>query len=54
MSWRVQFHPAFRSEFDELSGAVQDEMLATIELLTVFGPNLKRPAADTLKGLKTR
>lgn len=52
MPWRTQFHPAFTAEFDGLSEAVQDEMLALVELLKVAGPQLKRPRSDTLNGSK--
>ncbi len=48
MDWVVELHPAFRSEFRDLPEAVQDELLAVVELLEMFGPILKRPHADTL------
>ena len=35
-----------------LQEAVQDELLAMIELLKVAGPQLRRPGADTLNGSK--
>jgi len=50
MSWRVEFHPNFREEFDELGDAVQDELAAMIKLLELVGPQLKRPRSDTLNG----
>ena len=50
MSWTILFHPAFDSEFKELSEAVQDELLAHAELLEQFGPTLGRPRVDTLNG----
>ena len=50
MSWDVEFHPAFEPEFDELSEAVQDELLAHAQLLARFGPTLGRPRVDTLAG----
>jgi hypothetical protein len=50
MAWNVEFHPAFEPEFDELSEAVQDELLAHAKLLEKFGPTLGRPRADTLAG----
>src|SRR5712664_1594499 len=46
----VSFHDEFDSEFDALSAAVQDEMLAHARLLEQFGPQLGRPRVDTLKG----
>lgn len=50
MEWDVIFHAAFESEFAGFSHAVQDELLAHARLLAVFGPQLKRPRADTLNG----
>ena len=50
VNWRVDFHPAFLVEFEELAPPVQDELAAMVELLKVAGPHLKRPRADTLKG----
>jgi hypothetical protein len=50
MGWRVEFHPAFATEFLDLDPAVQDEALALVELLKMLGPRLKRPHSDTLSG----
>lgn len=50
MKWEVVFDPAFDDEFDDLSIAVQDELLAQAKLLEMFGPELGRPRVDTLKG----
>ena len=50
MDWDVELDEAFEPEFDELSEAVQDELRAHAKLLERFGPGLKRPRADTLKG----
>ncbi|GAB6841136.1 hypothetical protein HNR00_005020 [Methylorubrum rhodinum] len=50
MVWRIAFDPDFRAEFAGLDEAVQDELLAMVELLKAFGPQLKRPRADTLGG----
>ena len=50
MEWHVVFHEAFEGEFTDLPEAVQDELLAHAALLATFGPHLKRPRADTLKG----
>jgi hypothetical protein len=47
VKWVVSFHHEFDSEFDTLSEAVQDEMLAHARLLE---PQLGRPRVDTLKG----
>ena len=49
-AWIVEFHPAFDAEFEVLTDAVQDEMLAHARLLEQFGPSLGRPRADTLGG----
>lgn len=54
MEWEVRFHDAFMPEYEELPEAVQDELLAHARLLETFGPQLKRPHADTLKGSKHR
>lgn len=43
-------HAAFEAEFDALSEAVQDELLAHAKLLETFGPSLGRPRVDTLNG----
>ena len=50
--WEIGFHPEFEPEFDALAEAVQDELLAHMELLARFGPQLGRPRVDTLKGSK--
>jgi len=50
MSWDVEFYEAFEPEFDALSEAVQNELLAFAKLLERFGPTLGRPHADTLSG----
>ena len=50
VAWEVLFHSDFDAEFDELSEAVQDELLAHTKLLGQFGPQLGRPRVDTLKG----
>ncbi len=52
MKWQVLLHEAFRVELDALPEAVRDELLAHAKLLEAFGPALKRPRADTLKGSK--
>jgi len=52
MTWTVAFAPEFETEFDSLSVAVQDELLAQAAVIEKFGPNAKRPRVDTLKGSK--
>ena len=43
-------HDDFAPECRHLHKDVQDELLANIELLEQFGPQLGRPRADTLNG----
>ncbi|MDQ6759959.1 MAG: type II toxin-antitoxin system RelE/ParE family toxin [Acidobacteriota bacterium] len=50
MKWRVDLHDEFVSEYRELVAAVQDELLANLELLEQLGPQLGRPRVDTLNG----
>lgn len=52
MTWTVLYHDAFLPELETLSEAVQDELLALVELVSVSGPALGRPHADTLAGSK--
>ncbi len=52
MPWQVDFHPEFLPEFEGYSETVQNEVAALIKVLSAFGPLLKRPHADTLKGSK--
>jgi hypothetical protein len=46
--WEVDLHDDFVPEYRDLHKDVQDELLACIELLEQFGPQLGRPRADTL------
>jgi hypothetical protein len=50
VSWKAYFHPKFKVEYDKLSSAIQDELLASLMPLRVYGPALGRPEVDTLKG----
>jgi hypothetical protein len=50
MAWSVVFADEFHAEFGALPVAVQDELLAGVRLLEVYGPKLGRPHVDTLKG----
>ncbi len=52
MTWKVVFHEEFVEEFRNLEESVQDALLTKVELLVEYGPRLKRPHADTLKGSK--
>jgi len=48
----VLYHDAFVPEMEALADAVQDELLAMVEVLSGSGPKLGRPHADTLAGSK--
>ena len=48
VKWEVDLHNDFLLEYRELHKDVQDELLACIELLEQFGPQLGRPRVDTL------
>jgi hypothetical protein len=50
MKWRVEFHRDFVPEFRALNENVQNEIAALAEKMQLFGPAMKRPASDTLKG----
>ena len=50
MKWEVVLQDDFVPEYRELYQNVQDELLAQIELLEQFGPQLGRPRADSLNG----
>jgi hypothetical protein len=48
--WVVELGDEFQPEYDDLPEEVQDELLAMTRLLQQFGPQLKRPHADTMNG----
>ena len=50
MPWTVRNHDAFDAEYDAMPETVQDELLAMIGILALYGPQLGRPHADTLGG----
>ena len=52
MAWTVLLHGDFDAEAREFSPEVRRELAAMITLLREFGPQLKRPRCDTLKGSK--
>jgi len=52
MVWHVDIYPDFEGEFTELANSVRIELFAKVRLLEEFGPQLKRPHADTLEGSK--
>jgi hypothetical protein len=47
--WTIEFHDEFDPEFDALTVAVQDELLAQLKLLEKIGAALGRPRVDRLK-----
>jgi hypothetical protein len=50
VGWVVDLHDKFVPEFNALPDDVQDELLAQVAVLEVFGPQLGRPRVDTLNG----
>ena len=52
MEWDVRFDPAFALDARAFARAVQLEIAALAGLLPRFGPQLRRPHCDTLKGSK--
>ncbi len=50
VAWDVDFHRQFVPEFQALDEDVQDELLAHVDALKVFGPQMGRPRVDTLVG----
>jgi hypothetical protein len=52
VAWTVVFHDDFDEQFKAFKQALQDELLAHAKLLQDYGPNLGRPAVDTLNGSK--
>ncbi len=52
MEWDVRFDPAFAAEAKEFGREVRLEIAALVGLLRRFGPQLRRPHCDTLKGSK--
>lgn len=52
MNWDVRLHDAFEAEFLAFERGVQTELLAVAKLLAEYGPQLRRPYVDTLKGSK--
>ena len=49
MEWTVEIGDEFEPKFDALTDEVRTEILALSLLFQRFGPQLKRPHADTLK-----
>lgn len=50
MAWEVEATDQFVEWFAMLSSGEQDAIDFSVRLLIVYGPNLKRPYADTVRG----
>jgi hypothetical protein len=50
VAWDVEFHGDFVPEYEAMAVEVQDELLAHMAVLEIFGPQLGRPRVDTLFG----
>lgn len=48
--WNVKQTIEFQVWFEEADTALQEDTVEHVELIKQFGPYLKRPYADTLKG----
>ena len=52
IDWAVEIVDEFEPEFAALAPQVQEEIAALVRLLRHFGPSLRRPHCDTLKGAR--
>lgn len=52
--WVVNATEEYLDWFSKQSGEAQEALLARVLLLQEFGPQLKRPHADTLKGSRLK
>lgn len=52
MEWQISITEEFESWFLSLSEPEQIDVRASVELLKLLGPDLKRPYADSVKGTK--
>ena len=52
MEWEVLFDEEFAAWLESLDEGLEVEILAHVQLLREFGPNLGRPRVDTVKGSK--
>jgi len=50
VGWNIKQTVEFQKWFDDADVVLQSDTLEHVELLKQFGPHLKRPYADTLKG----
>ncbi|EQC48790.1 Gp49-like PF05973 family protein [Bacteriovorax sp. BSW11_IV] len=48
--WNIKQTVEFQDWFDEADKVLQEDTVEHVKLLEQFGPHLKRPHADTLKG----
>ncbi len=48
--WTVLLSARFESWLSEQEQALQEKVLADLTMLKIYGPDLPRPYADTLKG----
>ena len=47
--WTIMYRPRYRAWFGTCGEALQDEILAHVEVLQTMGPNLGRPRVDHIK-----
>jgi len=52
MPWIVRFGQEFDQEFQAIEEDTQDALLAAVNVLEAYAPELGRPFVDTLKGSK--
>ncbi len=52
MTWEIEYTDEFGLWWKKLSLAEQEAVAHTVRLLEELGPDLSRPYADTIKGLK--
>jgi hypothetical protein len=48
MAWEILVTEVYEQWFLDLTGAEQEDILAMVNVLEIFGPELSRPYADTL------
>jgi hypothetical protein len=48
--WKIKQTPEFQEWFEEIDLRLQNDTAEHLELICMFGPQLKRPYADTIKG----
>lgn len=50
MIWTVELHQVFAEEVAEFEKEIKIQLAVSVKFLEEFGPQLKRPYSDTLKG----